>query len=100
MTEAVANFSGTIARDTSEPMKNPENRIFMKSNNESHRRRGRRFAKYLFAVAVLLSSAFCFGPNTIAQTREWQPQRKWDFVVGTLQCKHRDLIDSFPQMNR
>jgi hypothetical protein len=72
----------------------------MKSTNYWQRHLSQRFAKYFFAAAVLLSSAFFFTPNARAQTREWQPQRTWVFVVGTLQWKHRDLFDSFPQTNR
>jgi uncharacterized caspase-like protein len=35
-----------------------------------------------------------------AQGREWQPQRTWVFIVGTLQWQHSDMFDSFPQKNR
>src|SRR5882672_126834 len=67
----------------------------MKSNNIS-----RRAGKFCLALFVLLASGFCFGSNAIAQTRDWQPQRTWVFVVGTLQWKHRDMFDSFPEKNR
>jgi hypothetical protein len=68
----------------------------MNSNNISHRRGG----KLCLALFVLLGSGLFFGSNVIAQTRDWQPQRTWVFVVGTLQWKHRDMFDSFPQKNR
>jgi hypothetical protein len=38
--------------------------------------------------------------NLFAQERDWQPQRTWVFVVGTLQWKHPDMFASFPQENR
>jgi hypothetical protein len=67
----------------------------MNSNNIS-----RRGGKLCLALLVLLGCGFFFGSNPIAQTRDWQPQRTWVFVVGTLQWKHRDMFDSFPQKNR
>src|SRR3989442_10477840 len=67
----------------------------MNSNNIS-----RRGGKLCLALLVLLGCGFFFGSNAIAQTRDWQPQRTWVFVVGTLQWKHRDMFDSFPQKNR
>ena len=66
----------------------------MNSNNIS-----RRGGKLCLALFVLLGGFF-FGSNAIAQTRDWQPQRTWVFVVGTLQWKDRDMFDSFPQKNR
>ncbi|HMG75495.1 MAG TPA: agenet domain-containing protein [Pyrinomonadaceae bacterium] len=68
----------------------------MNSNNISHRRGG----KLCLALFVLLGCGLFCGSNAIAQTRDWQPQRTWVFVVGTLQWKHRDMFDSFPQKNR
>ena len=68
----------------------------MNSNNISHRRGG----KLCLALFVLLGCGLFSGSNAIAQTRDWQPQRTWVFVVGTLQWKHRDMFDSFPQKNR
>src|SRR6266851_9688545 len=67
----------------------------MNSNNISQ-----RGGKLCLALFVLLGCGFFFGSNAIAQTRDWQPQRTWVFVVGTLQWKHRDMFDSFPQKNR
>jgi hypothetical protein len=67
----------------------------MNSNNIT-----RRGGKLCLALFVLLGCGFFFGSNAIAQTRDWQPQRTWVFVVGTLQWKHRDMFDSFPQKNR
>ena len=51
-------------------------------------------------LTVLLGCGFFCGSNAFAQTLDWQPQRTWVFVVGTLQWKHRDMFDSFPQKNR
>ena len=68
----------------------------MNSNNISHRLRG----KLCLTLLLLLGCGLFFGSRAKAQTREWQPQRTWVFVVGTLQWKHRDIFDSFPQKNR
>ena len=51
-------------------------------------------------LTLLLGGGLFLSSNAIAQTRDWQPQRTWVFVVGTLQWKHRDVFDSFPQKNR
>ncbi len=51
-------------------------------------------------LTLLLGGGLFLSSNAIAQTRDWQPQRTWVFVVGTLQWKHRDMFDSFPQKNR
>ena len=68
----------------------------MNSNHISHRRWG----KLCLMLFVLWGCGSFFAPQAIAQTRDWQPQRTWVFVVGTLQWKHRDMFDSFPQKNR
>jgi hypothetical protein len=60
----------------------------------------RRGGKLCLALFVLLGCGVFCGSKAIAQTRDWQPQRTWVFVVGTLQWKHRDMFDSFPQKNR
>jgi Caspase domain len=53
-------------------------------------------------VAVLVSMAFALfaALPTVAQEREWQPQRTWVFIVGTLQWEHSEMFESFPQKNR
>ena len=68
----------------------------MNSNNILHRRWG----KLVLTIFVLWGCGLVFGPRATAQTRDWQPQRTWVFVVGTLKWKHRDMFDSFPQENR
>ena len=60
----------------------------------------RRWGKLCLALFVLWSCGLVFSPRATAQTRDWQPQRTWVFVVGTLQWKHRDMFESFPQKNR
>jgi hypothetical protein len=40
------------------------------------------------------------APSTQARGRDWEPQRTWVFVVGTLRFKHAEMFDSFPQENR
>jgi hypothetical protein len=94
--DAGVHFSDTIARETSEAITNH----LMNSNKLSHQSRAKLFAKYLFPVVIILGGGLFFSANAVAQTRDWQPQRTWVFVVGTLQWQHRDLFDSFPQKNR
>ncbi|HEY0323417.1 MAG TPA: agenet domain-containing protein [Pyrinomonadaceae bacterium] len=53
--------------------------------------------KLLFALLWLVTVA---TPATQAQERNWQPQRTWVFVVGTLQWKDKETFESFPQENR
>ena len=60
----------------------------------------RRFVKPVFALLILFLSGLVAGSNTVAQRRDWEPQRTWVFVVGTLEWKHREMFDSFPQKNR
>jgi hypothetical protein len=72
----------------------------MNSNNCSHQRPRNPIGKLSLMLFILLGCGIFFGPNAVAQTRDWQPQRTWVFVVGTLQWKHRDMFDSFPQKNR
>jgi hypothetical protein len=62
--------------------------------NQLHRR-----CRSLSAALVIVLGGF-FADSAIARERDWQPQRTWVFVVGTLQWKHRDMFDSFPQKNR
>lgn len=54
------------------------------------------FVSLLFVVGCGLTAA----PAALAQGRDWQPQRTWVFVVGTLKWKHSDVFNSFPQKNR
>jgi hypothetical protein len=72
----------------------------MNSNDFLQSRWAKAFAKLCFTLFIFMASGIIFGSNALAQTRDWQPQRTWVFVVGTLQWKHRDLFDSFPQKNR
>ena len=60
----------------------------------------RRGAQLCFSLIAFLGGGLSFGSNAIGQTRDWQPQRTWVFVVGTLKWKHHDMFDSFPQKNR
>jgi hypothetical protein len=52
-------------------------------------------AALLLALHLLLTA-----PPALAQGRDWEPQRTWVFVVGTLRWKHAEMFDSFPQENR
>jgi len=60
-----------------------------------------RISKTLSLTLFVLFGWALFATNTaVAQERDWQPQRTWVFVVGTLRWKHRDMFNSFPQKNR
>ena len=48
----------------------------------------------IFGFGLSASRAVC------AQEKDWQPQRTWVFIVGTLKWKHSDVFTSFPQTNR
>jgi hypothetical protein len=52
------------------------------------------------AVFISLTFSLFVAQTALAQEREWQPQRTWVFIVGTLQWKHSDMFESFPQKNR
>ena len=55
----------------------------------------------LTAIAVMLVLyALVPASSALARERDWEPQRTWVFVVGTLRFKHADMFDSFPQQNR
>lgn len=56
--------------------------------------------KRLVAANILLLVLISTAPTALAQKRDWEPQRTWVFVVGTLRFKHSDMFDSFPQKNR
>lgn len=56
----------------------------------------KRLAAVYITLLVLISAAGA----ALAQKRDWEPQRTWVFVVGTLRFKHKDMFDSFPQKNR
>lgn len=51
-------------------------------------------------LLVILGYGLAAGSTVFAQERDWQPQRTWVFVVGTLKWKHSDVFNSFPQKNR
>jgi hypothetical protein len=53
--------------------------------------------KLLFGLLWIVIVA---TPAASAQERDWQPQRTWVFVVGTLQWKDKESFESFPQENR
>ncbi len=51
-------------------------------------------------LLFLVLSLFVAAPPTLAQKRDWEPQRTWVFVVGTLRWKHAEMFASFPQESR
>lgn len=59
--------------------------------------RGLLRVKLLFGLLWIVTLA---TPAASAQERDWQPQRTWVFVVGTLQWKDKESFESFPQENR
>ena len=50
----------------------------------------------LLLVGFLLLTA----STASARERDWQPQRTWVFIVGTLKWQHSEMFESFPQQNR
>ena len=52
------------------------------------------------ATLLFVLSFVWVTPTTLARGRDWEPQKTWVFVVGTLRFKHEDIFDSFPQENR
>jgi hypothetical protein len=50
---------------------------------------------------LLLVGFLLFTASTAsAWERDWQPQRTWVFIVGTLKWQHSEMFGSFPQQNR
>ena len=62
----------------------------------------RQKTRHLITVTALLLLVYALAPasSALARARDWEPQRTWVFVVGTLRFKHKDMFDSFPQENR
>lgn len=57
--------------------------------------------KTLTFSLLLLPGLLLFTASTgSASARDWQPQRTWVFIVGTLKWKHSKMFESFPQQNR
>src|SRR2546425_4891532 len=59
-----------------------------------------RLSRLRVSFLPLIACTLVASSNLFAQERDWQPQRTWVFVVGTLQWKHPDMFASFPQENR
>ena len=51
-------------------------------------------------LLIVLGGSLFAGPAAFGQERDWQPQKTWVFIVGTLKWKHSDMFGSFPQKNR
>jgi hypothetical protein len=56
--------------------------------------------KGLLCVKLLLLLLFVTAQAVLAQAPDWQPQRTWVFVVGTLEWKDSETFESFPKENR
>ena len=82
------------------PMKNPEREQPEPSHMSAPNILFRLFVSLGFALLVFFSGALVAGSNAIPRQRDWQPQRTWVFVVGTLEWKHREMFEPFPQKNR
>lgn len=52
------------------------------------------------AALLFVLCSIWIASSAQARGRDWEPQRTWVFVVGTLRFKHADIFDSFPQENR
>ncbi len=60
----------------------------------------RQTIKHPLIATALLVVVYALVPASSALARDWEPQRTWVFVVGTLRFKHEDMFSSFPQQNR
>jgi hypothetical protein len=56
-------------------------------------------SSFVTALLFMFCSVWVSSPAQ-ARGRDWEPQKTWVFVVGTLRFKHADMFDSFPQENR
>ncbi|HEX8175863.1 MAG TPA: hypothetical protein VF543_12150 [Pyrinomonadaceae bacterium] len=54
----------------------------------------------LLRVKLLLLLLFVTAQAVLAQEPDWQPQRTWVFVVGTLEWKDSETFESFPKEGR
>src|SRR5882672_10990787 len=58
-------------------------------------------SKRLSFSLLLLVGFLLFSASTAsAWERDWQPERTWVFIVGTLKWQHSEMFESFPQQNR
>jgi Caspase domain len=66
-------------------------------------RRVSLYARGLLPFKLLLAALWLVGTMSAAASAsdiDWQPQRTWVFVVGTLEWKDKESFDSFPKENR
>ncbi|HKS27437.1 MAG TPA: hypothetical protein VJS44_06435 [Pyrinomonadaceae bacterium] len=54
----------------------------------------------LVRLKLLVLLLFVTAGSVYAQAPDWQPQRTWVFVVGTLEWKDSETFESFPKENR
>lgn len=52
------------------------------------------------SLLLLVSFLLLTAATASARERDWQPQRTWVFIVGTLKWQHSEMFESFPQTNR
>lgn len=63
----------------------------------------RVYTRGLLPIKLLIAALWLLGVTTYAAAAtgiEWQPQRTWVFVVGTLEWKDKESFSSFPKENR
>jgi len=53
-----------------------------------------------FSLLLLVGFLLFTASTASAWERDWQPQRTWVFIVGTLKWQHSEMFESFPQQNR
>jgi caspase domain-containing protein len=53
-----------------------------------------------FSLLLLVGFLLLTASTAPARERDWQPQRTWVFIVGTLTWQHSEMFESFPQQNR
>jgi len=54
----------------------------------------------IFSLFLLPGFLLITAATASARERDWQPQRTWVFIVGTLKWQHSEMFESFPQQNR
>jgi len=58
------------------------------------------FLRAAFLSSFFLACSFAVPAALYAGERDWQPQRTWVFIVGTLKWKDSETFKPFPQLNR
>src|SRR5260370_13164543 len=59
----------------------------------------RKITQFAIFCSIILTTAL-FSASAYGRKPDWQPQRTWVFIVGTLKWQHSEMFESFPQQNR